>query len=284
MQNSPSWRGLNVVKLLTMKIPLKKSWPLTRCPAFTLIELLVVIAIIAILAAMLLPALANAKQTALRTRCLSSLRQAGLATTMYASDAHDALPYGYVLAGEASQNGTPATGNCWTNFITSLGLKDQASIKRFYSCPAASAQLSVGADPRTYAANANIPWYATADGTFAFTKITVPRKAVGTLLVADAGAANGNSLPIASYRTMVDGMDYAPLFPHFGKSFEKMVSNPVNNFYNYRSGSGVFAFFDGHADVRKPDFTVSNPNLAPVLSSQNSSLQNSLYKEFWDGQ
>jgi len=96
----------------------------TKSRGFTLIELLVVIAIIAILAAMLLPALSKAKDKARQANCLSNLKQWGLAQTLYAGDNGDAIPRdGMSTAGTYPGSGTDgnhADPNAWFNALPTL--------------------------------------------------------------------------------------------------------------------------------------------------------------------
>ena len=90
------------------------------CRGFTLIELLVVIAIIAILAAMLLPALAKAKQKALQSSCISNLRQWGLALQMYVNDNGGGIPHDGMDSSGTYSSGDSKQLNAWFNLLPDL--------------------------------------------------------------------------------------------------------------------------------------------------------------------
>lgn len=101
---------------------MKKTNPSPRRAAFTLVELLVVIGVIALLISILLPTLNKARQSAYSLKCLSNLRQLGIATHMYVNAYRGALPYPTtLLPGDTSGSQSTLWFNALDPFLQSIG-------------------------------------------------------------------------------------------------------------------------------------------------------------------
>jgi prepilin-type N-terminal cleavage/methylation domain-containing protein/prepilin-type processing-associated H-X9-DG protein len=229
--------------------------PSRHGPAFTLIELLVVIAIIAILAAMLLPALSKARIKTQSVSCMNNGHQILVAWMIYADEHAGAIVNGWdwVLPGDLTYDGSPNNTN--TLLLTQGLLGPYLRSASVYKCPA-DMSLSFGrrGDPRTRSISMNQMFRTWPDGH----SPSPPWRIYGK--VADMTLPNPSSLwvIIDENPDSVNDAAYAVKMDYQGPA--AMWQDGPGTTHN---GACGFSFADGHAEIKKwkDSRTVSRPML-----------------------
>ena len=262
--------------------------------AFTLIELLVVIAIIAILAAILFPVFAQAKEAAKKTQCVSNQKQLGLAFLQYATDFDDVFPN--PGGGTAIESGgSPATGWVQPNgaglwpYVKSRSLTSASG--NMYSCPDAQnyAGNVAGAMPyddkqrsfimndylRAYHPGAkatNIDGISGVPDNFAsgISQTQVPAPADLILLYEGAQKVQPSSDPGGTNR---NGSPYHRRTAGFSSQTGATIGFPVGMHSGKRMAN--FLFVDGHVKTLAPGATWT-PDTNPQLQQINADTWNGL--------
>lgn len=165
---------------------LQSGW--RRRPGFTLIELLVVIALIAILAGLLLPALARAKEKARRVACLSNLKQTSLSMHLFVVD-HGRYPWRVPIG----EGGSRTRSRVWRHFRV---MQDSEVTPKILACPS---DVRIPAETFTTARDTNISYFIGVDN-----KEDRP----GAILVGDHNLLGGRarqSCPVADIGAVTIG-------------------------------------------------------------------------------
>jgi prepilin-type N-terminal cleavage/methylation domain-containing protein/prepilin-type processing-associated H-X9-DG protein len=238
---------------------------------FTLIELLVVIAIIAILAAMLLPALSKAKDRAKAINCVNNSRQIILAWTMYAGDNNDRFALNLRATQGAIVNGT-LTGS-WANGNQALAI--EAVNSAFLITDPITAPPLLGA----YSKNPAI-YHCPADNrTFTIAGKTLPG-ARSFSMNCYVGPPAGDPMDATAYKVFHKTSDLKSAVDLFVLLEEAPYSvndgffcffngnNPDGNAWSdwpaaYHNGSCGIAFADGHAEIHKWSGITANTPFPP---------------------